>query len=85
MHSAWKAVGLRAGSIVALILIWWITALLMGDETVLPGPLLIGATILTNMVTLGPEGQTAFSTSASRSRGSSSHSRRRCWPESASG
>ncbi len=60
MSATWKAVGLRAGSIVVLIVIWWITALLMGDETVLPGPLLIGATILANLATLGPEGHTAF-------------------------
>ena len=32
----------------------------MNDVEVLPGPVLIGKTIATNLVTLGPEGQTAY-------------------------
>ena len=43
-----------------MLFIWWVAAILMDDVEVLPGPVLIFTTILTNMVTLGPEGETAY-------------------------
>ena len=53
-------VALRVGSIFALLLIWWIASLWMDDLEVLPGPVLIGKTIASNLVTLGPEGHSAY-------------------------
>ncbi len=55
-----RAICLRIGSIFVLLFIWWVTSILMDDVEVLPGPVLIGKTIATNLVTLGPEGQTAY-------------------------
>ena len=60
MGSRLKYVGLRVGSILVLILIWWVASLWMDDLEVLPGPMLIGDTILNNLVTLGPEGKSAY-------------------------
>ena len=60
MSSRVRAVSLRVGSILVLLSIWWVTAILMDDIEVLPGPLLIGKTIAMNLVTLGPEGKTAY-------------------------
>ena len=60
MSDRFKAISLRAGSIVALVLVWWLAAILMNDTEVLPGPVLIGNTIATNLVTLGPEGHSAY-------------------------
>lgn len=55
-----RAVGLRAGSIVVLLAIWWLVSLWMDDLDVLPGPVLIGATIIDNLTTPGPEGNSAY-------------------------
>lgn len=55
-----RAVGLRAGSIVVLLAIWWLVSLWMDDLDVLPGPMLIGATIIYNLTTPGPEGNSAY-------------------------
>ena len=60
MSDRFKAISLRAGSIVVLVLVWWLAAILMNDTEVLPGPVLIGNTIATNLVTLGPEGHSAY-------------------------
>lgn len=60
MSSGARAVGLRVGSILVLIFVWWVTANLMNDIEVLPGPVLIATTIATNLVTLGPEGKSAY-------------------------
>ncbi len=60
MSDRLKAIALRAGSIVVLILIWWVASILMDDPEVLPGPALIGKTIATNLVILGPEGHSAY-------------------------
>ncbi|MBN8937251.1 MAG: ABC transporter permease subunit, partial [Rhizobiales bacterium] len=51
---------LRTGSIVVLLLLWWIASRLMHDPDVLPGPLVIGDTIAHNLATPGPEGKSAF-------------------------
>jgi NitT/TauT family transport system permease protein len=55
-----KSVALRAGSIVVLLVLWSIAARLMHDPEVLPGPLVIGDTIAKDLVTPGPEGQSAY-------------------------
>jgi len=55
-----RGVCLRIGSILVLILIWWVAAILMNDVEVLPEPWLIATTIGTNLVTLGPEGKSAY-------------------------
>jgi len=55
-----RNVGLRAGSIVLLLLLWWAAARLMHDPEVLPGPGVIGRTIATDLVNVGPEGQPAY-------------------------
>lgn len=60
MDARLKAVGLRVGSILVLVVLWWATALYMNDAEILPGPVLIGKTILTNLVVDGPEGKSAY-------------------------
>jgi len=55
-----KSVGLRVGSIIVLLLLWWIAARLMNDNDVLPGPWTIAKTIAEDFQTPGPEGQSAF-------------------------
>ena len=60
MSNRARGVCLRIGSILVLILIWWVAALLMNDVEVLPGPWLIATTIGTNLVSLGPEGRSPY-------------------------
>lgn len=60
MPSSFRAIALRLGSIVALLVLWWIAAKLMHDPEVLPGPVAIGETIAHDLVTPGPEGESAF-------------------------
>lgn len=60
MSSNARGVGLRAGSILVLLVLWWLAALLMAAPDILPGPVLIGQTIAKNLVTPGPEGQSAY-------------------------
>jgi NitT/TauT family transport system permease protein len=55
-----KSVGLRAGSILTLLVIWWIGARLMHDPEVLPGPAAIGGTIIGDFSHPGPEGLSPF-------------------------
>jgi NitT/TauT family transport system permease protein len=52
--------GLRAGSILLLILLWWAASRLMHDPDVLPGPAAILHTIEHDLATPGPEGKSAF-------------------------
>jgi NitT/TauT family transport system permease protein len=59
MTSRITSIGLRAGSIFVLLLLWWIASQLMNDHEVLPGPLAIGQTIFTDFTTPGPEGLSA--------------------------
>jgi ABC-type nitrate/sulfonate/bicarbonate transport system permease component len=65
-----KSIGLRAGSIVLLLLLWWAASRLMNDPEVLPGPLAIVRAIATDLWSTGPEGYSPSFTSGSR------------WPES---
>ena len=60
MESRAQLVGLRIGSIFVLLITWWVAGILMDDPEVLPGPVLTGTTIMMNMVTLGPEGHSAY-------------------------
>ncbi len=50
---------LRFGSILAILLVWWLGSLLSSPE-ILPGPLLVGRTMAMNMVTPGPEGKMVY-------------------------
>ena len=60
MPSRLKSVGLRAGSILVLLLLWWAAARLMRDPEVLPGPLAIGRTIAGDFAHAGPGGKPAY-------------------------
>jgi NitT/TauT family transport system permease protein len=60
MDSRLKSIGLRAGSIVVLLLLWWAASRLMHDSEVLPGPLAIARTIIKDFKTPGPEGESAY-------------------------
>src|SRR5262249_57100935 len=59
MTSSVHSVGLRAGSVVALLLLWWIAAKLMHDPDVLPSPAAIAVTIAEDFVDPGPTGHSA--------------------------
>ena len=60
MGSRARAVGIRLGSIIVLVLIWWIGSGLADDVEVLPTPALIAETIYNNFLVPGPEGKSAF-------------------------
>ena len=60
MESRLKTIGLRVSSLVVLILLWWAAALLMNDPQVLPGPLAVGRTIVADLHSRGPEGESAY-------------------------
>jgi NitT/TauT family transport system permease protein len=60
MASRLQDIGLRAGSILILLLLWWGASVLMHDPEVLPGPAAIGRTIITDFKAPGPEGESAF-------------------------
>jgi NitT/TauT family transport system permease protein len=60
MPSAVKSVGLRLGSIVVLIALWWIASWLMHDPDVLPTPLTIATTIVSDFTENGPDGMPAY-------------------------
>jgi NitT/TauT family transport system permease protein len=54
------SLGLRAASILSLLLLWWLAARLMRDVEVLPGPAAIARTIVADLGTPGPEGESAY-------------------------
>jgi NitT/TauT family transport system permease protein len=60
MESRLKNIGLRIGSIAALLLLWWAASRWMHDPEVLPGPLAITTTIVRDFNTPGPEGESAY-------------------------
>jgi NitT/TauT family transport system permease protein len=60
MKSRLKLIGLRTSSLVALILIWWAASAIMNDPQVLPTPLAVGRTILAELNSRGPEGESAY-------------------------
>ncbi len=53
-----KPIWLRCLSIVSFLGVWWVGSLFSAPE-ILPGPLAIGATIVSNFTTPGPEDKTA--------------------------
>jgi NitT/TauT family transport system permease protein len=55
-----KNVALRVGSIILLLLLWGAASRLSNDPEILPGPMLIGSTIVTDLANVGPEGQSAY-------------------------
>jgi len=55
-----RSVGLRAGSVIILLLVWWIAAKLMHDPDALPGPAAIAVTIAEDFVDPGPTGHSAI-------------------------
>jgi NitT/TauT family transport system permease protein len=60
MTSKLKSIALRVGSIVLLLLLWAVASRLMNDPEVLPGPLIIGETMVANLASHGPHDKTAF-------------------------
>jgi NitT/TauT family transport system permease protein len=60
MPSTIKSVGLRVGSIVVLIGLWAIASRLMNDPDVLPRPLTIATTIVSDFTENGPDGIPAY-------------------------
>src|SRR5262245_45040072 len=60
MANSLRSIGLRAGSIVALLLLWSIASRLMQDPLVLPRPVVIAETIFHDLTTPGPEGHSAY-------------------------
>src|SRR5262249_1275262 len=60
MTGSIRAAGLRAGSVVVLLLSWWIAAKLVHDPEVLPDPAAIAVTIAGNFLSPGPTGHSAI-------------------------
>jgi NitT/TauT family transport system permease protein len=60
MAAGLKIVGLRAASILVLILLWWVASGAVNDADVLPGPAAVARTIVENFQKPGPEGESAF-------------------------
>jgi NitT/TauT family transport system permease protein len=52
--------GLRASSILVLLVLWWAASRVMNDPQVLPGPVAIAQTIVMDFKTPGPEGESAY-------------------------
>ena len=59
MTRSMRSISLRAGSVVVLLLLWWIAAKLMHDPDVLPGPGVIALTIAEDFADPGPTGHSA--------------------------
>lgn len=60
MVRAFKSIALRMSSILALILLWWVAAAAMNNPEILPTPLVIVRTIMADLKTPGPEGESAL-------------------------
>ena len=60
MASHLKTIALRAGSLLVLVLLWWAASVVMNDPQILPGPWAIAATIIADLRTRGPEGESPF-------------------------
>ena len=54
------SIGLRVGSIAALLLLWWAASVAMHDPEVLPGPAAIARAIAADFNSRGPEGEAAY-------------------------
>ena len=51
---------LRVGSILFLILLWWVASRLIADPEILPGPAMIAKTIVEDFTTPSPVGKSAY-------------------------
>lgn len=60
MSSRWRTIALRIGSIATMLFVWWAASVAMHDPQVLPGPWSIARTIVTDLRTPGPEGESAL-------------------------
>jgi NitT/TauT family transport system permease protein len=60
MAARLKIIGLRAASILVLILLWWAASAAIHDVDVLPGPDAVARTIVANFQKPGPEGESAY-------------------------
>jgi NitT/TauT family transport system permease protein len=60
MASRLKSIALRVGSLVALVLLWWAASAAMKDSQILPAPLAVARTIVTDFNTPGPEAESAY-------------------------
>ncbi|MGH6673961.1 MAG: ABC transporter permease [Xanthobacteraceae bacterium] len=60
MASRLKTIGLRIISIVVLLLLWWAASAAMHDPQVLPSPWAVAQTIVTDLHTPGPEGESPY-------------------------
>ena len=60
MPAALRNAALRASSILVLLALWWIASDLVNDREILPGPWAIGRTIIADLGTPGPEGESAL-------------------------
>jgi NitT/TauT family transport system permease protein len=60
MPSGLKNAFIRTGSLAALIVLWWVASVLMHDPQVLPTPATIAKTIVADLQTKGPEGESAY-------------------------
>lgn len=55
-----RVISLRSSSILVLLLLWWAASKLMNDAQIMPDPLAIGRTIIQDLKTPGPEGESAY-------------------------
>ncbi|HUN95543.1 MAG TPA: ABC transporter permease subunit [Bradyrhizobium sp.] len=53
-------VALRVSSILVLLLLWWMASEAMRDTQILPGPVAIGRTIIADLRTPGPYGESPY-------------------------
>jgi NitT/TauT family transport system permease protein len=60
MPSGLKNFFIRSGSLAALVVLWWVASVLMHDPQVLPTPATIAKTIVADLQTKGPEGESAY-------------------------
>jgi NitT/TauT family transport system permease protein len=60
MAARLKTIGLRVGSLVVLVLLWWAASAAIHDHQILPGPAAIARTIVADFRTPGPEGESAY-------------------------
>jgi NitT/TauT family transport system permease protein len=59
MQARLNSIALRLSSIAVLILLWWAAAMAIGDPEILPTPWVIGGTIVADLHSRGPEGESA--------------------------
>ncbi len=60
MESRTRSLALRVGSILLLLLLWWVAAQLVQDGDILPGPGAIARAMVADLSTPDPEGRSPF-------------------------